>query len=342
LGPNVASVRAEIYGLTGLADRTYLAYSNSTDWNEIHVVQAGHDFALDAHGLRAAIRGSFALSRPSVPNLDLRSRSAIAGVELSQQLVRRVDRELTATLGFEALDQQTRIYQADTRIPFTRDRIRAAFTRLDGDATLLAAQGMPLATVRGYAEFRTGLGMLGASKTGATTGGYPPSRFEGDPQAMVVRGELGLDLRPHRLFTLSAQAFGQWSNHPLLNLDEFSLGNSTYGRGYDPGSNGGDRVYAFRIEPQIRLPFKLPVDIELTGFYDMVHLFNLDQGATEKNRLLRSVGGGVRLLKAGRFVLDAVYAHPLDRALLTDPAKPGDRVLVSITTRLYPFPWAGQ
>ena len=52
-GPVIVSARAEAYGLTGLADRTYFAYSNSTDWNEIHVAQAGHDFALNGAGLRA-------------------------------------------------------------------------------------------------------------------------------------------------------------------------------------------------------------------------------------------------------------------------------------------------
>lgn len=339
LGPAIASIRAEAYGLTGLADRTYFAYSNSTDWNEIHVAQAGHDFALNSAGLRAAIRGSLALSRPDIPNLDLRSRSAIVGVELSQQIVRRVDKQLTATIGFEALDQRTQIHQSGSSVPFTRDRMRVGFTRLDGEATFLTPAGTPLTTLGGYAELRKGFDLFGASETGVAKDGYPPSRFEGDPEAVVIRGELAVDLRPFHGFTLSTQAFGQWANHPLLNLEEFSLGNFTYGRGYDPGSNGGDRAYAFRIEPRLRLPLGLPVDIELTGFYDTVKIENLDQGATEKDRRLRSVGGGVRLLSAGRLVVDLLYAHPLDRALLTDREKPRDRFLVSLTTRLFPFPW---
>jgi hemolysin activation/secretion protein len=339
LGPVIVSARAEAYGLTGLADRTYFAYSNSTDWNEIHVVQAGHDFALNGSGLRAALRSSFALSQPDIPNLDLRSRSAIVGVELSQQLARRVDRQLTSTLGFEILDQRTQIYQGGARIPFTRDRIRVAFARLDGDATFLAPRGTPVAVVSGYTELRKGVSILGASEIGTSQDGYPPSRFEGDPQATVVRGEFNVELRPTGFFSLGAQAFGQWSNHALLNLEEFSLGNFTYGRGYDPGSNGGDRAYAFRVEPRVSLPLGLPFDIQLTGFYDSVRLWNLDQGATEKNRLLRSVGGGVRLIKSGAFVLDAVYAHPLDRVLLTDTKKPDNRFLISLTTRLFPFFW---
>ncbi|MET0308993.1 MAG: ShlB/FhaC/HecB family hemolysin secretion/activation protein [Sphingomonas sp.] len=339
LGPIIVSARAEAYGLTGLADRTYFAYSNSTDWNEIHVVQAGHDFALNSSGLRAAIRSSFALSQPDIPNLDLRSRSTIVGFELSQQLARRVDRQLTSTLGFEVLDQRTQIYQSGARIPFTRDRMRVAFARLDGDATFLAPLGTPVAIVSGYAELRRGLSIFGASQIGTSQDGYPPSRFEGDPEAMVVRGEFNVELRPLAFFSIATQAFGQWSNHALLNLEEFSLGNFTYGRGYDPGSNGGDRAYAFRVEPRVKLPLGLPFDVQLTGFYDSVRLWNLDQGATEKNRLLRSVGGGVRLLVSGAFVLDAIYAHPLDRVLLTDTKKPDDRFLISLTTRLFPFFW---
>ena len=41
---------------------------------------------------------------------------------------------------------------------------------------------------------------------------------------------------------------GQWTDDPLLNFDEYSIGNLSIGRGYDPGANSGDRAIGFAGE----------------------------------------------------------------------------------------------
>jgi hemolysin activation/secretion protein len=76
------------------------------------------------------------------------------------------------------------------------------------------------------------------------------------------------------------------------------------------------------------------------GFYDHVKIKNLDTGSTERSRLIRSVGGGLRLLQTQRFALDLLYAHPLDRVISTDKTKPKDRFLASLTVQLQP--WGGR
>jgi hemolysin activation/secretion protein len=337
LGPTIGALRGEVYGLTGFADRTYVAYSNSTDWRESRAVQVGHEFTPVAGGPRIGLRGVFAYSRPDIEGLDLRSRAQILGADFTQPFLRRLDRQLDGTAGLEVLDQRSQLFQADKAVPFTRDRIRVGFGRLVGQATLRTTRGVPVVTLSGNAELRKGLDILGASARGKQRDGYSPSRFDGNPLATVLRGELAADVRLHRLFSLGLRGFGQWANDPLLNLEEFSIGNAGYGRGYDPGANGGDRAYAFRVEPRVAVPAKLPVQVELFGFYDHVRLYNLDTGSQEKDRLLRSAGGGVRLVRAGLMVVDAMYAHPLDRALTTDKAKPRDRFLLSITAQILPF-----
>lgn len=336
LGPTILSARGEFYGLTGLADRTYVGYSNSTDWKEIHVLQAGHDFALGSD-IRLGARASYALSNPDIVNLDLRSRSLIAGLELTMPLVRSLAGRLSLTSGFELLNQRTQIYQNASKIPFTQDKLRVLFGRLDGSLRLLGRNDRMLGRLSGSLEVRQGTGLFGASKRGIIAGNFAPSRFDGDPQATVVRGEFSAEYRPVSALTLAVSALGQWASKPLLNLEEFSLGSLTYGRGYDPGANGGDRVAAFRIEPRLRLPFKGPVSVELTAFHDSVRLWNLDNGSSEDNRLLRSVGGGVRIVDPGRFALELTYAQPLDKALTFDAKRPPARFLISFTTQL--FPW---
>lgn len=333
LGRWIGSIRGEVYGLTGRADRTFVAFSNSADVKEIRVLQAGHDFALNDAGLRLGVRTSLAWSRPDIPKLDLRSRSVIIGLDVSQSLVRNLTQTVVATGGFELLDQQAQIYASGNRIPFSLDKIRVLFGRVDGDFRFMSGDREWMRAT-GSLELRKGIGFLGATKIGQVTGRGAPSRLFGDPQAFVIRGEANLDINPVGAFHLGLNGFGQWSNHPLLNLEEFSLGNYTRGRGYDPGSSGGDRAYGFTVEPRIALPIP-KVRVEASGFYDWVRVQNIDPGTAVPKQTLRSVGGGLRFILPQRLVVDVTFAHPLDKLLSTDAAKPSNRVLVSLTSKFF-------
>jgi len=353
LGREVISARAEYYGLTGLADRTSITYSNTVQFKEANILQAGHDFGIGTHGLRVGLRASYALSNPDLDNLDLRSRSLIAGVDVSLPIVRSVNTNLTATTGFEVLSQQTQFVNGSTRSPVTRDRTRVVFARLNGEVLGRQQDGSERWHIGGSLELRQGLDLFGATKRGVPTGGFGPSRQNGDPKATVVRGSLDASVFIIPQFSLNGSVFGQWSNNALLNLEEFSIGSLTYGRGYDPGANSADRVIAYRIEPRIHLgltPLGARADgsprdgvldglrLELMGFYEGARIYNIqDTGNKETDRELRSVGGGFRLLKPGRFALDVTYARPLDRALVDDKKRPTQRLLVSFTLQLLPW-----
>lgn len=337
LGREIASVRSEFYGLTGLADRTVLTLSNSLQFKESRVVQLSHDMALGTRGIRVAVRGSVAISEPDIPNLDLRSRSLIGGVELSAPLLRRVNSTIGTMVGFELLDQRTKVGGEGQRFPFSQDKLRISFLRLDGAWRGRRIDGSEAWRIDSNVDLRQGFGIFGASKRGQVSRGFQPTRFDGDPKATILRGTLNAGVRFTPALSIEASAFGQWANNSLLNIEEFSLGNLTYGRGYDPGDNGGDKVIALRAEPRVRLPDFANFRLELMGFYDWVKLFNLDQGTLETRRVLRSVGGGARLLMPGRFVVDVTYAKPLDRALVSDLKRPGSRLLVTLTTQLYPW-----
>ncbi|SFG14817.1 Hemolysin activation/secretion protein [Novosphingobium sp. CF614] len=333
LGRWIGSVRGEAYGLTGMADRTYLAFSNAFDWKEVRVLQAGHDFTLADNGLRMGLRGSLAWSRPDIENLDLRSRSTIAGLDLTMPIRRTVRQTISATTGFEFLDQKSDIHASDTTLPFTSDKLRVLYARIDYDLSFLDGNS-ELVRAAGSLELRKGLDIFGATKEGLISGQAAPSRLFGNPTATVVKGNLDLAIKPHPMFELDLGGFGQWANDPLLNLEEFSVGNYTRGRGYDPGANGGDRAYGFTIEPRIKLPIA-NFSVQASGFYDWVHLENLDPGTNEPKRTLRSVGGGLRFILPQRLVIDLTYAHPLDKVLSTDAKKPADRLLISLTAKLF-------
>ncbi len=92
--------------------------------------------------------------------------SLIAGVELSQRLKRSVDATLDVTGGFEWLDQRTRIFQAGTAVPFTRDHLRVLFARLDDQSSFRNGAGDLIAQVDAHVELRKGLEIFDASRLG--------------------------------------------------------------------------------------------------------------------------------------------------------------------------------
>ena len=333
LGRWIGSLRGEAYGLTGMADRSYLAYSNSFDWKEVRVLQAGHDFQLAGSGLRAGFYGSLAWSRPDIEDLDLRSRSQIAGFNLTLPLRRTVQQTVSATAGFEFLDQKADIHATSGTLPFTQDKLRVAYARIDYDLGFISGNS-ELARASGSLEVRKGLDVFGASEKGVIAGRAAPSRLAGEATAFVAKGDLNVAVKPHRLFQLDLSGFVQWTDDPLLNLEEFSVGNYTRGRGYDPGSNGGDRAYGFTVEPRVKLPIAR-FGVQVSGFYDWVRLENLDPGTNEPKATLRSIGAGLRFILPQRLVVDLTYAHPLDKVLSTDAKKPSDRLLLSLTAKLY-------
>ena len=76
----------------------------------------------------------------------------------------------------------------------------------------------------------------------------PPTRLEGDATATVLRGGLAAEFRPIPRLTFAFSLNGQYSAHPLFSFEEFSAGNYTAGRGYDPGALLGDSGVGLQAE----------------------------------------------------------------------------------------------
>ena len=340
LGRETVYARAELYGLTGLGDLTYLAASTTVDFDEQKIVQVGHEMLLDQSGISLALRATFADSRPTLPALDLRTKSWILNAELTQPLLRSVNDTYYLGVGFERIDQRTDLGGAGGSAALNLDRISTIYLRLAGNSRRLHRDGTEATSLKGFAEFRKGIDAFNTTKTGTITrAGYAPSRFEGDAKAWVIRGQLDGKVGLGPIFELFGSGRGQWTNQPLLNYDEFSIGNLTVGRGYDPGANTGDKAYGLTGEVRFNLPTGPRVATQVFAFYDHVRLFNLDTGSTERDRKIDSYGGGVRVTLAGFARLDVTYAHPLDPPLLTGATAkvPKDRLLVSLTAQLVPF-----
>ncbi|HET9397510.1 MAG TPA: ShlB/FhaC/HecB family hemolysin secretion/activation protein, partial [Sphingomicrobium sp.] len=340
--------RAQLFGLTGFADRTTLAAFTTSDLKEQQTIQLGHDFRLGSEGLGLGGLFTYAWAHPSIPGeSDVRAETMLATIQADYPLIRSLSRNLRGSIGMDIVNQDVEL----DSIELTRDRLRVAFARLGFEAISTEfSRGRSLVEPHwrfaSTLELRKGLGILGASESCGPTGAdclgpgeVPPSRLEGRSTAAVVRALLYGEYRPVPKVTFALGARAQYAWKPLLSFEEFSAGNYTVGRGYDPGVLLGDRGWGTQAE--IRVGSTVPTSarraaIQGYAFWDHAKVTTLDRLLLlDQSNKLDSVGGGIRVTY-DRFILDAAAAIPLTRVGL-DNRKPDPRLLISLTTRLWPW-----
>lgn len=350
LGPVGGLVSGELYGLTGLGDRTTLTAFTTLDFHEQQTLQLGHDFRIGGDGLAvsAQITGSWGNPDTGLAGVDIDSTTLFATLQVSYPFVRTRQTNVRGALGFDLVDQDVDFNDA----ALTRDRLRVLFGRLsfDGiDADSLAFRGgfspaTPRWAGRGFIEVRQGLDIFGASRDCRSApaaclapGVTPPSRILADPTGTLIRfaGTAEFRLVPSVAVVLDTRA--QYSGKALLAFEEYSAGNFTIGRGYDPGTLLGDSGVGTSLE--LRFGSLMPatrddLSIQPYAFVDVARVWNEDP--TFGDRRLSSAGGGVRALWGDRVQADVTLAVPLERAGLQIGR--GDvRLLFTLTTKLLPW-----
>lgn len=357
-------LRARLNGLTGLADTTTLAWFNTAEWREQHVLQASHNFRVGSQGLTLGGDFTYAWSRPEVGGGDpFRSRTLIATLRAAYPLKRSLGENLYLTGGLDLANQRIRFL--DT--PIGEDRLRVLFARLDYDHVDARSTGgargfspgEPRWRLGGSIEARHGVGILNASAPCpaapaplfANCPGLLLSRAEGDPTALVLRASAYGEYRPIPGLAFSLAPRAQYAPNPLLAFEEFSAGNYTVGRGYDPGTITGDS--GLGLQAEVRIGSLAPrviggLGVQPFAFFDAARVWNQDRRSPYPvdPQSLYSAGGGFRARWGDRARLDLTAAAPLKRvAYYADPATQtgvarlkGDvRVLMALTVNL--FPW---
>jgi hemolysin activation/secretion protein len=342
-------LRGQVFGLTGLGDRTTLAYFTTSDFKEQRTLQAAHDFRIGREGLNLGGSLTYAWADPSIgDDAEIDARTLLATIHADYPIIRSLSHTARATVGLDIANQDVELDSID----LTRDRLRVAFLRLGLDAAdtdfnnAAFTPAEPPWRVTAIAEVRKGLHILGATRdcgpTGAAClgdGDVPPSRLEGQSDATVLRGSFFGEFRPMPKLTFALNARAQYAWKPLLSFEEFSAGNYTAGRGYDPGVLLGDRGFGSQFE--LRYGSRIPASakraaIEGFVFWDHSSVGNEDElTVLDQSNHLNSVGAGARVA-FDRFTLDAAVAVPLTRVGLDDK-KPDPRFLISLTSRLWPW-----
>lgn len=339
--------RVRFAGLTGMGDLTTASFYSTPDFDEQNVVQLAHEFRVGGEGLRLGASYTYAWTRPDIAGLSIKSKTQIASLFASYPAVLTQAERITLGGGLDFIDQDIGL----GGIPINRDRLRVLNLRADAswiDPSSISGRGgySPSEPRWSYAtsfEARQGVNFLGASDDcgpGGTAcflpGAVPLTRIEGKPDAFLVRASAQAEWRPHKRFTLAAAPRAQWASAPLLAYEEFSGGNFTVGRGFDPGTVIGDSGVAVALEA--RYGSFVPANtrsfaFQPFAFFDAAWVWNEDSAFDGLDpQKLFSAGGGMRVAygDVGRF--DVTLAVPLNRGgFLTE--KPDPRLLVSLTTQ---------
>jgi hemolysin activation/secretion protein len=347
-------LQARYNGLLGIGDRTTLGVYSTAQTSEQQVLIAGQEFRVGREGLVLAGDFTYAWTRPSLdPGTNLKSRTLVGSIEARYPLRRSQSENIFVAGGFDLVNQRARL---DT-LPVSRDRLRVLYARISGDTidpdSIASLNGYSAAEPRwrlgGTVELRHGLSVFNASpgcgpnNIRCVAGVTPPTRTEGDPTAFVARYSGYAEFRPTPLIAFSLSPRVQYASRPLFSYEEFSAGNFTVGRGYDPGVLTGDSGVG--VSSEVRYGSLVPRsirDLAVQGytFLDAAFTWNKDRSAPPGDpQKLYSAGGGLRFAYGDRVRLDLAAAFPLKRAgLQTERADM--RVLANLTIKL--LPWIGR
>lgn len=335
-----AAAQASAYGLLG-ADRLTASVSSSTDFKEQQVAQLGYETRLGGEGLVVSGNLTYAWSAPTVSDpttgagIDITARTLFATGEVRYPFIRTQRFSVVGAAGFDFLNQTVKFNGA----PLNRDRLRVGFLRLDMDASDISERRLPRWRASGSLELRQGYDIFDASKKVSATNPVGPARGDGDNSARLIRVSAAFEYGLGKGWWVAVLPRAQYAFDPVFSFEEFSGGNFSIGRGYDPGTVTGDHGIGSSFE--LRLPRSQPFEkINLSVMpFTFVDAARAWQKNTTDEDTLVSIGAGLRAMLNNRFRIDGTIAVPLKSAgLQTHNHDP--RFLLSVTTKLWP--WEGM
>ena len=325
-------LRGQVFGLTGLGDATFVSVYSTLDFKEQQIVQVGHSFRPGSEGLTISGQFTYAWTKPSIDSNPgdpaIKARTLFATLGLSYPLIRTQSRNLTLGGGLDYVDQKVDFFG-----PLTRDHLRVAFIRADFDAVDLSSR-RPKWRAGGAIELRQGLAILGATRK---SDNVMPSREDGRATGTLVRLNATGEFALTDTLAVAVAPRAQIGLDPLLSFEEFTVGNYTVGRGYDPATLTGDSGAGVSVElrgPRIATFKRSRLLVQPYLFGDAAWVWNKNMSGDPEH--LKSAGGGLRAGLDGRLSIDAAVAVPLERAGIEN-RRGSPRFLLTVTTRLLPW-----
>jgi hemolysin activation/secretion protein len=124
-------LRGEFYDVLGHGDRLSLGFFSTSDFDEQKVVQSGYDFHVGPEGMSIGGSFTYAWTHPTIPDLDVRSRTLVANINARYPIKRSQTTDLAVAVGLDFIDQDLKL----AGLPFSQDHIRTLYAQLGGDVT---------------------------------------------------------------------------------------------------------------------------------------------------------------------------------------------------------------
>jgi hemolysin activation/secretion protein len=286
-----------------------MAYAPSDQGIEPELVygEAIAQFPIGGYGTKLNFNFGRTATEPgsSLDEFDILGHAKFGGVSLEQPFIRTRDFNLSAKLGFDMRQTETK-----SNVDVTRED-QLSVVRLSGHMdwvdTILNA-GITNIDM----ELAKGVSWLGANDKGDSN----MSRPAGDPQFTKVTASVTRLERLINDVALKLAFGGQMSDGPLLSAEEYGVGGFAFGRGYDPSELVGDDGFGASVEVQWSNPVPVSVipDYSVYGFYDFGRVWNDDASTIDgRAESLASIGIGLRATLTPSTSAGFMLAKPLTR-----------------------------
>ena len=285
-GPHMFNASFGFSTLPLIGAKTTLAYSQAANYQEYHSLQAAQSYQFSCGLL---LNASYAYSYSPEQNtefartFDYKTRSDTFNLGLSYPFIRSRDMNLSAGLALEIRDSSSDVLSGR----FTTDRLRNLTANINfdfADEIGGVTQVIP--------SFTSGLNVWGATDKaeGASNPLAPAKYFKFN--AYVSRNQ-----QLFSKFSLFTALSAQFADSLLSSYNQFSLGGTQFGRGYEPGIIQSDNGFAFTIEPRLTHWLTEKAAIQPHIFYDWGKVWAArDVGAgVPDSETMSSIGAGVRL-----------------------------------------------
>ncbi len=268
------------------------------------VGQIATSWRFGGDGLALETVYSYGRSKPGgdVRQFNFDSKTTLVGVAFAYPFVRSRSFSLLGRLGIETIDTDT---DADKDFfpdgEFSRDKLRVLTvgSEIEVRDPLNGANSIA-------AGLRQGLPILNATRRDDQN----KSRGDGTGQATVLRAGVARTQPLPLNFSLYTNVAGQYAFTELLANEEFTLGGTRFGRGYDFDELSGDNGIGGTAEVRYSLPLGLPYleAVQLFSFFEGGEIWNSGDGLDGS---LASTGGGIRIFPIGTLLLELQAAQPL-------------------------------